>query len=1092
MLALACFAVLSHAVVPQAFDAGATIRIYEVGIPMRELPELVPGQTPNVDRKIDRIDLSGDGFFGYQDRFYAVVTADLMVPQDGNYRFRLSCDDGAALRLDGKVVIDHDGIHPASPKEASVRLTAGAHPLNLVYFEETGEQRLTLEWQPEGASDWRVLDASALRTPAGITRVVAPGPKRIRQAGGTARPGNGMPLDRLHPGWDLIEIRPKDFKPQVGSMAFRADGKLLVGTFEPNQSGVFDPNIHDGKVWLMDGVTGTDRGKVTYKLVAQDLQEPLGMAVIGKDVYVSTRTAILRLVDDNGDDVFDRKEVVGSGWPADNYHHFCFGLAEKDGWLYAALSTSITGDAPGINGPNPRFRGSLFRVDPKRYDPKLPLANIEFLDSGHRTPNGVSAGPNGLILVGENQGSWQPSNKVNVLQLGGFYGHVNSTTFKNQEYPNGGVPGLFDDKPFTPPAIYLPQNDIANSPAQMVTIPSGEFKGQILISDVKYGGLRRGWLEQVDGVWQGGAVQYSQGFEVGTNRLIWGPDGALYLGGIGATETWAWTDPKTGQWTKFGLQKIRRNKKQAFEIESVKATADGFAIQFNQAVDPAQVKDAKRYFVRQWHYTPTVDYGGPKVDQETLEIKSLDVKPGNREVVLHVPSATAGRVVYFNLDLRSAKKEPLWATEAWYTLNRKPRSLAAASALAVDHPRLLVFSRTTGFRHDSIPAGIQALREIAQVRGWTIDATEDPAKFTDAQLANYDAVVFLCTTGDVLNPEQQAAFERFIRSGKGFVGVHAATDTEYDWPWYNRLVGAQFDSHPEIQAADVKIVDAAHPSTAKLPRTWSRVDEWYNFKFLAPDLRILAKLDESSYKGGKMGAEHPLVWCHEFDGGRAWYTEMGHTDSAYSELLFRDHLTEGILWAANAGKAAKATSPTWDTGGAWVLRDGVYKNDPITKPLLSKEEYGDQKVHVEFRIPKGGNSGVYLQGRYEVQILDSYGKPNRELETSDCGAIYHRWKDETPYEGSAPARNAARPAGEWNTLDILFRAPRFQNGKKVEDATFIEVRLNGVVVQTFASTTGPTRAAMFEDEKPLGPLMIQGDHGPTEIRNVWVEPIQLH
>ena len=233
-------------------------------------------------------------------------------------------------------------------------------------------------------------------------------------------------------------------------------------------------------------------------------------------------------------------------------------------------------------------------------------------------------------------------------------------------------------------------------------------------------------------------------------------------------------------------------------------------------------------------------------------------------------------------------------------------------------------------------------------------------------------------------------------------------------------------------------------------------------------------------------ANHPIVWCHEFDGGRAWYTALGHTASSYDEALFRDHLAEGILWAANARPLEGSKTPTWANDEFWSKANGALKNDLGGRDLFSKEEYGDQQVHLEFRIAKGGNSGVYLQGRYEIQILDSHGKPDRELQTSDCGAVYERWKDEKGYEGTPPLRNAARPAGEWNTLDILFRAPRFKDGKKVEDAVFVEVRLNGVVVQSRVAVSGPTRGPLAEDERPVGPLRIQGDHGPTEVRRVQV------
>ncbi|CAN5457849.1 hypothetical protein BH11ARM1_BH11ARM1_17180 [soil metagenome] len=178
----------------------------------------------------------------------------------------------------------------------------------------------------------------------------------------------------------------------------------------------------------------------------------------------------------------------------------------------------------------------------------------------------------------------------------------------------------------------------------------------------------------------------------------------------------------------------------------------------------------------------------------------------------------------------------------------------------------------------------------------------------------------------------------------------------------------------------------------------------------------------------------------------------------------------------------------WRGYRGWNYSDGVLKNvGPNPEHLFSFREFGDCKVHVEFRIPKGSNSGVYLQGRYEVQIFDSFGKKPSELEFSDCGGIYQRWKDEKGYEGTAPRLNAFKGPGEWNAFDIDFRAPRFgASGAKVENARFIEVRLNGVVIQSNVSVTGPTRASYFEDEKAMGPIVLQSDHGPVEFRNCQV------
>ena len=160
-------------------------------------------------------------------------------------------------------------------------------------------------------------------------------------------------------------------------------------------------------------------------------------------------------------------------------------------------------------------------------------------------------------------------------------------------------------------------------------------------------------------------------------------------------------------------------------------------------------------------------------------------------------------------------------------------------------------------------------------------------------------VVFLNTTGDIFNPDEQAAFERFIQRGGGFVGIHAASDTEYDWPWYGRLLGTYFRRHPVIQSATLKVVDPSHRSTRHLPIEWKRTDEWYDFRHdLDPDITVLIRIDETTYKGGRMGADHPISWYHAYDGGRVWYTAIGHTAKSYKEPLFLDHLLGGITWAA--------------------------------------------------------------------------------------------------------------------------------------------------------------------------------------------------
>ena len=240
-----------------------------------------------------------------------------------------------------------------------------------------------------------------------------------------------------------------------------------------------------------------------------------------------------------------------------------------------------------------------------------------------------------------------------------------------------------------------------------------------------------------------------------------------------------------------------------------------------------------------------------------------------------------------------------------------PSKVPAVAECADSLPRVLVFSRTLGFRHLSIPDGIGAIRELGIGR-WCVDATEDPAVFTADNLRRYRAVVFLSTTGNVLDDAQQKAFEDYIRAGNGWVGIHAAADTEYEWPWYGKLVGAWFKGHPRNQQATVNVEDRTHRSTAMLPAEWKRLDEWYSFRSNPrSDVRVLASLDEKSYDPEKVPmGDHPIAWYHEFDGGRAWYTALGHTKESYSEKLFLEHVREGIEWAAGIpAKAVPANGP---------------------------------------------------------------------------------------------------------------------------------------------------------------------------------------
>lgn len=275
--------------------------------------------------------------------------------------------------------------------------------------------------------------------------------------------------------------------------------------------------------------------------------------------------------------------------------------------------------------------------------------------------------------------------------------------------------------------------------------------------------------------------------------------------------------------------------------------------------------------------------------------------------------------------------------------------------------RILVFSKTVSFRHESIPAGIEAIREIARKENIEVDTTENSANFNEENLRRYKAVIFLSTTGDVLNQEQQNDFERFIQAGGGYLGIHAASDTEYDWPWYGKLVGAYFTSHPNnpnVRKGEFLTVDHNHPATDSLPDKFERSDEFYNFRDVKDDLKVLVKIDEKSYEGGTNGENHPMSWYHEFDGGRAFYTAMGHTNESFQEPLVLYHIRGGLRYVLGGDKPK-------DLDYKAVRTKRVPEENRFTKVVLAEklEEPVELAVLPDSRV-------LFVERRGNVKLYD--------------------------------------------------------------------------------------------------------------------------
>ncbi|MEV7805594.1 ThuA domain-containing protein [Microbispora sp. NPDC088329] len=416
----------------------------------------------------------------------------------------------------------------------------------------------------------------------------------------------------------------------------------------------------------------------------------------------------------------------------------------------------------------------------------------------------------------------------------------------------------------------------------------------------------------------------------------------------------------------------------------------------------------------------------------------------------HLTSAAPGRGV--GSDRKTSVLRRLSATAVAFTTAAAAMVVPATHAQAAAF-KVLVFSKTAAFRHDSIPAGIQAIRELGAANDFTVDTTEDANAFTSGNLAQYKAVVFLSTTGDVLNASQQTAFQSYVDGGGGYVGVHSASDTEYDWPYYGQLMGAWFNNHPAIQQATLKQEDRAHGATAHLGQTWTRTDEWYNYRTNPrANVHVLQSLNESSYSGGNMG-DHPITWCHPQASGRSFYTGLGHTQESYSDSNFRTLLLGGIRYAAKATNAdcrpetGYTTLYNGSTNGWTQAGPGSFTNSDATLTSqggmgmlwYNAKEFGSYSLKLDWRMTGDSNSGVIvgfpatsdpqtaLDTGYEVQI--------DATDTADktTGAIYG------VKSADLAARDAAlNPPGQWNTYELLVEGERLQvflNGSKINDFT---------------------------------------------------------
>lgn len=455
--------------------------------------------------------------------------------------------------------------------------------------------------------------------------------------------------EALHPSLRAAAIAPSDFTPRVGGLAWLPDGRLAVATWD-----------RDGSVFALRGWDGP-REQVEVRRIAEGLHEPLGLVFARGALHVIHKQEITRLVDQDGDDRIDEYRTLSNDWTTtSNFHEFGFGLPAVGQWLHFGLSACVM--KGGKSCPvQTRDRGRLMRAS-------LATGEVETLATGFRTPNGIAATPDGAILVTDNQGDWLPASKLIRIEPGADYGWR----------PPGETP---DPQRVTSPTLWLPHNEIANSPTQPLVLTRGPYAGQILFGDVYNGGLKRAVLEEVAGRWQGAAFHFSGGLQGPVNRLLELPSGGLVVGEIGSRGNWG----ELGKpW--YGLELLRFEDEAAFEPRRVSVSPTGFEVELTRALAEHVLPAAARFRVEDWFYVPSPAYGGPKHDLRRLAVESVGISRDRRVLSLAVPGLAAGRVVYLRLDpsIRSERDEALWVDEAWYTIHALPTNDAKAAPVPLD------------------------------------------------------------------------------------------------------------------------------------------------------------------------------------------------------------------------------------------------------------------------------------------------------------------------------------------------------------------------------------------------------------------------
>ena len=629
-------------------------------------------------------------------------------------------------------------------------------------------------------------------------------------------------LNAVHPSFEVSNLLPEGFEPKVGGMDFLSDGTLVVASWDT-----------DGGVFLVKKKSDSSKlnknGQWSVKRIAEGLQEPLGLTVVNDRIFVLQKQEITELIDTNSDDIIDEYRVITNAWQTrSNFHSFAFGMVHKDEHLYIALSICIIPGGGSCSDQNSN-QGSVAKVS-------IETGEVEYITSGLRTPNGVGFGPDKEIFITDNQGDWLPSSKLVHVKQDAFFGS-RAVDFAGTK-----------DKKANPPVVWMPQDEIGNSPSEPMLMTEGQYNGQLVYGDVYHGGLKRVSLDKIAGEYQGAIIRFSAGFQGSVNRLVRGADGAIYVGEIGSNPNWAQEGKK---W--YGLERLNYTGKSTFELLSVQAQPNGFSLHLTKPLAEDANITANSVKLKQWFYHPTKEYGGPKFNEHSLSVDSVTVSKDRMTIDVSASGLKEGYVVYLDLDktLNSESNENLWAHEAWYTLNNIPTTEQSKPKINIE----ISISQSTATANNSLSAqeksdGWQLMFDGKTLNGWKDYAGEENNTSLNWSVENgtlkltpsgsnfwKDAKWFLFggASGDLLYyPEKFDNFELTLErkiSKNGNSGIfYFVAGEEHSAPWQTGLEMQVLDNEGhddgkihKHRAADLYDLIASSEEPVNEPEQWNKI-----------------------------------------------------------------------------------------------------------------------------------------------------------------------------------------------------------------------------------------------------------------------------